>query len=463
MQPGELRSAAKSGLTSRLVRAHLRPRRLLVGGALASVVVVMSALVPTASSHPQAVKAAAVKTSQVSFTLSMQNANIKLSDPLTYEIVQKFEKLHPNVKVVVSGEPVDQHEAKIEAAAQSHTLPDVFWVIPVLALPLAKNGSLLNLAPMFKALNITKNFPTTALRVYTEHGVLYGMPYQPLVTGFFYNKALLKQYNVALPTTIDDLVAAAKTFSSHNLITLAQGAKTTDFAVWAFLIMLDRYGYESIYQNILDHKVSYNNPAFLRFYTHLQDLQKAGAFPSNVATQTYDQAVQEFLSGQAVMLDAGVWATSQIQSSPIGKNVGFWWGPTFGDGVGKQQIQMNVPDAPFVVSAAVKRNAAKYAAIQQFVKFYYSNVGQQIFVKHGQPPVTNYVPKVNATTQPLFADIIKQLHKPGWSSALFQPDQPLPASVGSAIYQSMNGIFEGIYSPEQALKVVDTAVKQAKP
>jgi raffinose/stachyose/melibiose transport system substrate-binding protein len=273
---------------------------------------------------------------------------------------------------------------------------------------------------------------------------------------------LLKKFNVPLPTTIDDLVAASKTFSSNNLITLALGAKTTDFAVWAFLIMLDRYGYQSIYQKILDGKASYDNPAFLRLYTHLQDLQKAGAFPSNVATQTYDQAMAEFLAGQAVMVDAGVWATSQIQSSPIGKDVGFWWGPTFPDGVGKQQIQMDVPDAPLVVSAAVKDDPAKYAAIQKFVKFYYSNAGQQLFVKHGQPPVTNYVPKVSAASQPLFADIIKQIHKPGWSSALFQPDQPIPASVATAIFQSMNGIFEGIYDPEQALKVVDSAVKQAK-
>lgn len=450
MQPETVAKSTASA-TKALSRVRRKGRRALCAGAG---VLLSAALLPT-----MAGATAAGAATTVSFTLSMQNANVKFSDPLTYDIVTSFEKLNPNIKVVVQGQPVDQHESDMEVAAESHTLPDVFWVEPQLALPMAQNGDLLNLAPVFKSLGITSHFNATSLQVYTEKGFQYGMPYQPLVTGFFYNMALLRKYNVALPTTLAQLTAAAKVFNSHGLVTIAQGANNTDFAIWGFLIALDRFGYQSHYQQLLAGKMSWANPAFLNYYGDIQQLQKAGAFPSNVSTQTYAQALQSFLSGKSVMVDAGAWAVAQIQASSIGKDVGFWWGPTFPNGVGDQKIDMNVPDAPLSVSAAVKSDPAKLAAVEKFISYYYSNAAAQLFVKNGQPPVTKYVPAVNAKTEPVFSRMVGQLHDPGWTSALFQPDQVMAPAVQSAFYQSVNGVMEGVYSPSQAAQVVATAIK----
>ncbi len=419
----------------------------------------ISALLCAAVCVSQAPAATAAPAS-VTFTLSMQNPSIKISDAVTYDIVTAFEKLHPNIHIAVSGQPVDQHVATIEAAAETHTLPDVFWESPIQLPQLAQQGDLLNLAPIFKSLGITSEFAPSMLATYTlPNGFQYGMPYQPLVTGFFYNRALLKQYNVALPTTFDQLVAAAKVFSSHGLNTISQGALNSDFSVWAFLTCLQRFGYTAVYKQILAGKMSYDNPAFTNFYDDLQQLAKAGAFPSNMSTLTYAQSLSNFIAGKAVMVDAGVWATAQLQQSAIGNDVGFWVGPEFENGVGDQKVLMNVPSAPLAVSAAVKNNAPVLNAIEQYIKFYYSNTGQQLFVVNGQPPVTLYKPAVNPKTQPLFANILQQLRLPGWKAVLFQPDQPIPASVATAIFDSMDGIFENIYTPAQALQVVETAVK----
>jgi raffinose/stachyose/melibiose transport system substrate-binding protein len=439
--------------TARVISGKHRPHRpkaaSLTVSALLSVAVCVSQ-VPSASAAP----------STVSFTLSMQNANVKFSDPLTYDIVQAFEAQNPNIKVVVSGQPVDQHNSFIESAASTHTLPDVFWVEPQIAEQLPGAGDVLNLAPIFKSLNITTHFSHTMLAAYTlPDGFQYGMPYQPLVTGFFYNRALLQKYNVALPTTFDQLVAAAKIFASHNLVTISQGALNTDFAVWTWLTAMDRFGYQPIYKQLLAGKVSYNNANFLRYYEDLQELTKAGAFGSQVSTINYAQALQNFLSGKAVMVDAGVWATAQIQASSIGDEVGFWNGPLFENGVGDQKILMDVPDAPLSVSSAVKNDPAVMSAIEKFIAFYYGPAGQQLFVKNGQPPVTTYVPTVNTKTQPLFANILQQLRDPGWTSALFQPDQPMTAALQTALYASFNGIFEGIYTPQKALQLVETAIQ----
>lgn len=429
--------------------AHLGTRAAAFGGLLClGTLPVLTAAAPASAA------------TTTSFTLSMQNANVKFSDPLTYDIVTSFEAKYPSIKVVLQGQPVDQHEADMEVAAETHTLPDMFWIQPAYAIPMMKAGDLLNLAPIFKSLGIVDAFPSTSLQVYTVNGFQYGMPYQPLVTGFFYNKVLLKKYNVPLPTSLSQLIAAAKLFNSHGLVTIAQGADTSDYAIWGWLIALDRFGYQQNYAKLLTGKASWSK-TFKNYYSDLIQLTKAGAFPSNVSTQTYAQALQSFLSSKAVMVDAGAWAVAQIQKTSIAHSVGFWWGPTFPNGVGNQHVTMDVPSAPLAVSSAVKSKPAVLSAIKKFIAFYYSKTGQQLFVKNGQPPVTKYLPPVNPATQPVFADVIRQMHDSGWTSALFQPDQIMEPSVETSFYQSVNGIMEGVYTtPGQAAAVMETAIKQ---
>ena len=71
----------------------------------------------------------------------------------------------------------------------------------------------------------------------------------------------------------------------------------------------------------------WDNPDFIRMYEHIAELRDAGAVRSNVATQTYPQAVDQFLQGKAAFLDAGVWAASAIQDSKVGPDADFWRGP----------------------------------------------------------------------------------------------------------------------------------------
>jgi raffinose/stachyose/melibiose transport system substrate-binding protein len=397
---------------------------------------------------------------QVTITLSMQNANVKAQDPATYDIVQAFMKTHPKVKVVIQGQPVAQHEQDMEVAAQSGTLPDIFWVYNTLAQPMAQHGDLLDLTPVLQSLHMTADFAPNMLDGFKQGSVQYGLPYQSLVTGFYYNKAIFAKYHLAVPATFDQLVSVVKTLHQHGVVPIAQGSgANSSFSVWAFLTMLDRFGYQGMYKSILAGKSSYQNAQFLKLYTHIQELQKAGAFPSNTSTQSYFQSVQSFLSGKAAMLDSGVWQAGQIQSSSIGKDVGFWWGPTFTDGAGDQHVKMDAPSAPFVVSAKVKDNAKVYSAVKEFIGFYYSSAGQKIMVQNAQIPVTKYPVAADSAKSPVFAAVVQQLDTPGWTSPDAQPDLVVSATTANAMYDSIYGVMEGVYSPSRALQVVQQTIK----
>jgi raffinose/stachyose/melibiose transport system substrate-binding protein len=397
--------------------------------------------------------------SGVEITLSMQNPNVEEQDPATWGIVQAFMDANPDVTVNVEGQTVDEHQQAMQVAAQSGTLPEVFWVYNSLATQMADEGYLLDLGPILDEAGLTERFPESMLSGYTTaDGLQYGVPYQSLVTGFFVNEQILADHGLEMPTSFEDLLSVAETLSAEGITTIAKGANGTSFSVWAFLTMLDRFGYEDRYEAILAGEDSYVNEDFLRLYTHIQELAEAGAFSPNVSTQDYVKAVEEFTSGNAAMLDAGVWAAGQIQDSEVGDVTTFWAGPTFADGVGDQQLFMNAPSAPLVVSADVAEDEAKFDAVKRFLAFYYSDEGQQILVDNAQTPVTDFQPQVDSETQPVFAAVVETINQEGWSSPEAQPDLLVSAETSSAMYDSIYGVIQGVYTPEEALEVVQATI-----
>jgi len=393
-------------------------------------------------------------------TLSMQQTDVKKGDPTTWAIVQAFEKKYPNIKVTVTGQPVAQHNQAIDVAAQSNTLPTMFWLFSAdTGKKLNKAGALLDLNPILKDEGLTSSFNKTVLDSFSDGGKQFGVPYQALLTGFYVNKKILADNGLTQPVTFDDLVAVSKALSAKGITTIANGASQSSFSVWAFLTCLDRFGYDDVIKDILAGKASYSNPDFLKFYEALAELQKAGAFSSNVATQTYNQAVDDFANGKAAFLDSGVWASGQLQSSPVGKDTGFWVGPQFSNGVGEQKIVMNVVGAPLAVSASVKKGSPEYAAVEKFIGFYYGDAGQQIFADNGQPPVTTFAPKI-ASSNTVFQSVLDAAK--GLAVPLAQPDQYLSTASQNVMYDSIYGVIEGQLSPQDAVDMVQKSIAANK-
>ncbi|WP_404444238.1 extracellular solute-binding protein [Microbacterium marinum] len=391
-------------------------------------------------------------------SLSMQNPDVKTADPATWAIVEAFEKANPDIDVEVTGEAVAEHLQKLSVAAQSDTLPDIFWVYKSTAEQMQQSGKLLDLGPILEDLGLVEKFPESTVNNFTQDDVIYGVPYQGLLTGLWVNTKILADNGVEMPTTFDELVAAAETLNAKGVTTISNGANQSAFSVWSFLTMLNRFGYEEKIDGLLDGSEQYTNDDFLRLYEHIDELREAGAFASNVSTQTYQQAVDQFTSGNAAMLDAGVWASSAIQNSDVAANVDFWQGPQFSDGVGEQNIIMNVASAPFAVSQKVSDDEAKLNAVTKFLEFYYSDQAQQILVDNGQPPVTTYEPEVDASSQSALKSALDAATADGVTSPESQPDLLVPTPVANAMYDSIYGVIQGQLTPEAALDLVQKAL-----
>lgn len=333
-------------------------------------------------------------------------------------------------------------------------------MLPAPAKEMNQAGLLLDLNDFLKSNSeIASSLDSKMVKAYQDNGKQFGLPYQALVTGLWYNKALFDQYGVKVPETYDELLAATKVFKKNNVVTIAKGAKDT-FSTWAFLGMFTRYGFFDKIDNITAGKEKFDNPDFLKFYSKIDELRVNGAFPENVSSLSYFQAVEMFTSGKAAMLDAGVWETKKIEGSPIAKSAGFSWGPVFSDGVGNQKIAMSVAAAPLVASAKVKEDAAKLDAVNKFFGFFYSQEGAAVMAENEAPPVVKYTGNVDKEKYPVYAEVISKLNESGWERPVAQPDLVVSEAVANAINDSIYGVINGIYKPEDALKLIDSKVSK---
>ncbi|MDF2959777.1 MAG: carbohydrate transporter substrate-binding protein family [Paenibacillus sp.] len=410
------------------------------------------------SAANSAVNESASGKKEVSLSIAMHVANVKDQEPYMYGIIQKFQVKNPHIKVDLQGAETPEHVKKMKMMAQSKTLPDIFWMLPAPAKEMNQAGLLLDLTDFLKERNeIASSIDKKMLEGYRDGGKQFGLPYQALVTGLWYNKALFKQYGVKVPETYEELLAAAKVFKANNVFTIAKGAKDT-FSTWAFLGMLTRHGFFEKVDNIQAGKEKFNNPDFLKLFNKIDELRANGAFPQNVSTLSYFQAVEMFLAGKSAMLDAGVWETKKIEGSAIAKDVGFSWGPTFSDGVGNQKIAMAVAASPLVASAKVKDDKAKHDAVMKFFEFFYSQEGAAIMAENEAPPVVKYEGTIDKVKYPVYTAVIEQMNLTDWIRPAAQPDLVVSEAVANAMNDSIYGVINGIYKPEEALNLIDKKV-----
>lgn len=431
---------------------------------LLSVVVVlsttMSFLVGCGSSSNSG-KTDSSSNKEVTITLGMHVANVEKQEPVTYQIIQEFMKQNPNIKINIQGSDKDEHVKKMKMLAQSNELPDVFWMDSSVASQLNEAGLLLDLNDFLNANpDVSKVIPDNMKEASKANNVQYGLPYQSLVTGIWYNKAIFNQYGVNIPkngTTYEELLADIKKFNENGITPIAKGAKDP-YSVWAFLIGFERYGYFDKIENILAGKEKFNNPEFVKYFSKLQELGKNGAFPSNMSTMTYFQAKEQFDGQKAAMFDSGMWDAAEIDTA-LGENAGFWWGPTFSDTSSKQTVKMKVSSAPICVSKKVEDDKVKKDAVYKFLAFYYGKDAAKISYEGSVVPATNYKVDVDMSKKPAFAAIMKALEDDSWTSPKAQPDLVLNEAVQAQLYDSMYGTMSGNYTPEEALNKIDDVLK----
>lgn len=223
-------------------------------------------------------------------------------------LADAYHEMHPDVTVKIQVTSWDEYWTKLEAAAVSNSLPDVFWMHTNYILQYADNGMLADLSHLYDSESstyYTDHFSDVSLaNAQGSDGKIYGVPKDKDTVGLVYNKEMFDQAGLSYPDetwTWDDLVNASQTIYD----------KTGKYGFMAYAD--DQLGYWNfVYQNggyILNADktaAGFDQPATIDAMKFYINLQKNPWCPN----QDYFAETapgNAFFSGQGAMYFEGSW------------------------------------------------------------------------------------------------------------------------------------------------------------
>ncbi|GHV13049.1 sugar ABC transporter substrate-binding protein [Spirochaetia bacterium] len=129
-----------------------------------------------------------------------------------------FMKMHPNLKITVETTPWAEYWTKMQAAASSGNLPDVFIMHPEQVKMYARGKTLMDLTPILDQLDLTK-YPDYIVKDFYIDGKQWATPKDVGTMGFYYNKDIFDAAGYPYPTndwTWDDLKKAAAALTNKS-------------------------------------------------------------------------------------------------------------------------------------------------------------------------------------------------------------------------------------------------------
>lgn len=139
----------------------------------------------------------------------------------------------------------------------------------------------------------------------------YCVPVTGYWEGLYVNQDLFDAHNIALPSTMDELLEAVDAFNDAGIVPIAANLKTTPH-YWFEYILYSYTGPSGHNQGISDASL---RSAMEDSFSALKTLYDRGAFHPDIVTVTDEMCTSLFVNKEAAMMLDGSWAAGSIQSS----------------------------------------------------------------------------------------------------------------------------------------------------
>ncbi|WP_068787307.1 extracellular solute-binding protein [Paenibacillus phocaensis] len=236
-------------------------------------------------------------------------------------LIDQYVAAHPEVKLDIQAIPADGYKQRLKTVAAAGELPDVFLTNPGSMIAEFYNGGLIQpIDDLFAAHQAewTDHFLPGAFDALTFEGKAYAAPVNLSPSSIlYYNIELFEKYNVRVPETWDELMAAIQTFNDNDIIPFALGNKANWVANSTILSTLgDRVtGSEWFLNAVKGEGASFTDPDFVQALTYFKQLVDAAAFQDGANSIDNAQAEQLFSQEQAAMTMGGNWTLTNLAST----------------------------------------------------------------------------------------------------------------------------------------------------
>lgn len=238
-----------------------------------------------------------------------------------------FMEANPNVTITREAIENDQLRDVLNTAISSGTGPDIFFYDsgPGYAGVLAEAGFLQSLDDYAAQFGWNERVSTPALEATTIDGVLYGMPLQTDLIGMYYNKTLLDQEGLTVPTTLDELVAFCGAAAEKGYVPIAFADNPGWQGFHQFSMTANQLlGPEAVRALLLENEGRWDTPEITKaIETYFVTLRDAGCLPEDSVAITYDDGNSLFFAGQALLHTTGSWLVGDIETNMPDQEIGF--------------------------------------------------------------------------------------------------------------------------------------------
>jgi multiple sugar transport system substrate-binding protein len=263
-----------------------------------------------------AVLAAFPAAAQMKLTLWSHWAAEKIKRDYVEDAIKRFEAANPGVKIEAQWYEKTALYAALKTALRAGTAPDIFYAEPD-QVEYMENGLLLDLS----SLNWAAVEPW-AKEIWSYKGKPYGLPLEAWTVEVYYNKKLLADLGVKVPTDLQLDAAAigdvAKKARAKNVTPMSLGVGDRPFpgAHLTHEALLKKLGVQD-YDNLLKGKLPWNDPRVVDTLRLVRGWVEAGLLPTTFTTLKLGEAHTYFHTNPgAVMFLNGSWYTSRAFNPP---------------------------------------------------------------------------------------------------------------------------------------------------
>jgi len=321
-------------------------------------------------------------------------------------------------------------DQQLQLLAGQDALPQLFISAnaPSLNAQLAEQGTLQEAGAALDQLGIADDVLPAASSVIENlyDGKQLVLPTELNIEGIWYNKQILADNGIEVPTTWAELTDAFAKLKAAGIQPISNAGKGGDgwgVTRWVGNYIARDLGPDAL-QAVRDGKAKLTDAEYVKAADAIADLGKQGYFGESPTSIDYTTALNTFLTGDAAFIYMGSWAVSNFSDQEQNKvgadNIGFMHFPAVDGGKGSaDQMPANVGTA-----MAISSKGFKDKATQDWVKCIAGNYGTVALRDSGQ--VTGFKVNGDVEVSPLSQLVQDEISKTQesilWFEAYFTPE-----------------------------------------
>lgn len=361
--------------------------------------------------------------------------------------VEDFNNSHDDIRIEVSKYGVDPLKEALKVAANSKTLPDMWFTWGgSLGSFYAENGLTADLTQIAAERNWSDKYNQAAIDMSTYGGKLAGIPYHLNAVDMWYAKDVYEQLQLTPPATFEDFETQLQTIHDNGIVPLALGGKNGWHLMRLTEQLIEHFGGAELHDKLSRLEASWNDPAVVQTFEKLKEYSDKGYFPKGHVAIDQAEAINMFYPSAAAMSVEGTWLDRNITAAGFDpNNFGVFKFPTERSSVFAEMFQVNADLDDAKLEAAI--TVGEYLTSIDVVNKYNDT--------YGTPATLNVAFSDN---MPNVEPLLDMATKGGFLIM----DQALPQEVVQKLFEAQDKVALDEWTPQQAAEAMEKAVNDYK-